>query len=66
MRCSEDQKLKTVKVERGGCAEAGISAGKALRFERGVGAMTGEAALSLENGALALRYADGSSVLLTE
>lgn len=66
MRCSEDHTMKTVKVERGCDAEAGLAAGGALRFERGAGAMTGDATLSVKDGGLALHYADGSSVLIKD
>ena len=64
MGCIEDQTTKTLTVMPGAKVEGSLSSAGVLRFERCGDAMTGEPVLSVENGALALHYADGASVYI--
>jgi hypothetical protein len=66
MACQNDPVMTpvmtTVRVQSGVDARADLPAAGVLRFERDAGAMAGTPELSFEDGALALHFADGSTV----
>lgn len=62
MSLNKDQSTKVIDVLPGATVEGDLSSGGVLRFERRGNAMTGKPVLSMENGKLALQYADGSTV----
>lgn len=59
-----DQSIETLNVARGAEVEGTLSAGKPLRFARNGNAMTGTPVLEVENGVLAVHYADGATVYI--
>lgn len=64
MRHSANQISKTVVVAPGANIEAELSLNGSLRLERRGGSMAGNPAYSIEDGALALHFADGASVYI--
>ena len=57
-----DDHAKTIPVAPGQRVEGDLADAGVLRFERCAGAMVGEPVFSIEEGALALHYADGTTV----
>lgn len=62
---NNDQHFETINVTPGAEANGRLSVGKPLRFSRSGNAMTGTPVLDVENGTLALHYADGASVYIS-
>ncbi len=65
MQCNEAQMMKTHMVRAGATVVGDLSTPGALRFERVGAAMRGTPELAMQNGALTLRYADGTTVIVT-
>lgn len=61
MGCQNDH-TTTIDVTPGAVARAALPKSGVLRFERQGAAMAGTPAMAVENGTLALHYADGASV----
>lgn len=62
MSLKNDQSTTKIDVRPGATVEGDLSSGGVLRFERRGNAMKGKPVLSVQDGVLALQYADGSSV----
>lgn len=61
---SLEESAKIIPVAPGQTVEADLADAGVLRFERRAGAMAGEPVFSVEDGALELRYADGTTVCI--
>ena len=62
MRYSEDKAMKTITVTPGAEVTCDLPSTGPLRFERSGSAMSGQPVMSVEDGIIALRYADGASI----
>ena len=66
MDCQSETPTRTLTVTPGAAVCAALPRAGVLRLQRAGGAMAGTPAMAVENGALALYFADGASITLTD
>jgi hypothetical protein len=64
MRHNENQTTKTITVTPGAEVTCDLPKTGVLRFERSGQAMSGQPVMSVEDGMIALCYADGASITI--